>query len=245
MTAEKPNTYSSEVRTTEQGEPHECPRCGESEHHPYPARLVYRHPASKTTNGSFVIDCPRCDIFTVENTPGKADNEQLKHDVYSMLNEDKRRGKKGGGSSKGPSRKKPVKRSKTARPEQEPAAFCNGRAGGDIVVTTRLEKAERKKVMLTLDTKADLQIASHRDRKNMAIIMRNSITAANIAAQHRIDPYDAEEQTVPMQVYLYPTELDLLAEAQEAYGVNRSEVIGCILAAHLAELERKHRKNLA
>lgn len=222
-----PQKYISEVRKSQEGEPHDCPSCGRRATDPHPPRLLYLAPDRPGSYGSHTVDCPSCGTLARWNNPNRTEAEQLSQDVREMLDEDKGKGEKGGGSSsKAPPKPRPKLR---VRWEQEPVSFSNGRSKDKVVIKSeRYDETTRKCITLSHEMVAELRIRSAKERQldgtptPMATFIRQAL-AAHLKTLRNPQERRYGAGTENFYVRLYESEVTELKQAKQvwelSYGV--------------------------
>lgn len=203
------------------------------------------HEVYQTPEG--LIDCWRCGTRPIPEKLQEVDirTGQLKNDkereraeesrsIRDCLDEDRRRGQPGGGSSKGPSRKKQVKRSR-ARVEQDAPVFGTGAGGGSIVVkriVERIHKADKRVKLYIPDSfKTELEVEAFRRGKidstkwPLVRVIRTALWK-HAKKIDMVKPFEyGQGDRVELQIMLYPDEKQLLDQCCEAKGCSHGEFV--------------------
>lgn len=222
MTLDRSERTLGDMLREGRGSAAECPRCGRTDG---VLRLV---------ESDQVYDCPgpRCGVFTHLDRAGTqidtasetgevvevqplSDDQQVTRDVAACLREDKQQGVKGGGSSSGPSRKKPVKRLRQRVEQDAPI----GRPERDKQRTVRLNKTRRIELTISWEALGLLKQRqsemglSHGKRVPIIAVIRSFLTAKNLSEELPfIDQLDHDQPKHCLQVRLTSLEISLLDE---------------------------------
>lgn len=211
-----------------------CPYCGNTTE-------VYETPQG-------LIDCYRCGTHqtrtqTILRGEGdsrepitiKAEEPTVEQQCRELLNEDQRKGEKGGGSSNGKSRKKPAKRGK-ARVEQD-SFGCGPQR--DPSVTKRLKKLVKKKFTVTSECAESMTQACHQLEKQsgrkgtITNIVRPLLTAKHLTTVTDIPRIEYGDDKKEFTILFTTDELKILESKARVYKISegRNVTRGAVIEA--------------
>lgn len=200
----------------------DCYRCGSRQSRP-------------VVNSQVDLRDPDCKVKFADNT---------RREIYECFLETTKMEIEPGGSSKGPSRKKPVKRQRT-RVEQD--SFGGG-PQRDKGTTKRLSKTRSKKFSVSIDCYQDLlqtqkEYEANGRCGNITTLVRSVLTAKNLTEIETIDKIEYGVEKHEFTLRFTDHELNLLESKARVYKqmngetVTRGEILEALFAEFLEGVE--------